>query len=283
MKKILLATDFSKASEKVVHYALTLFDDAACEFTLFYSYGLLVPQGMESFMLDNIKAVAVQSMEEFVDKIRQYDGLQYHQFKYELLATSPSSSIELLQQKHQYDLIVVGSSGLADDVYLGNEATDIIRNVETNTLVVPYDVLIKPTQNIVLALDYHQVQDYSFFESLKDLVKRKNATLTLLTILKEQEMPKDIDKMVRFEYHNYFKDINTIDYFIKNNEVENGIKEYLDNHEVDILAMVSRHHSFLDVVFDRSTTRHVALHPEVTMLSIYEQSGNLPNSELITY
>lgn len=271
MKKILLATDFSKASEKVIHYAVTLFDDTACEFTLLYSYGMLALQGMDTSMIDNVRGLALQSMQEFLTRLKVYDNLKYHKFKFEVLATSPSSSIELLHQKNQYDLVVVGTSGLADNDIFGSEATDIIRNVPTNTLVVPYHVTIKPTKNIVLALDYHRVRNYEIFDCVKDLTKRKEANLTLLTILDEAAKPQTLNKLEVFEYHNYFKDTITTDYYIKNNAPEEGINEYLENHVVDMLVMVSRHHTFFDVLFDRSTTRHIALHAAVPLLSIYEK------------
>jgi nucleotide-binding universal stress UspA family protein len=285
MKKILLPTDFSKASEKAIHYALTLFDDTACEFTLLNTYSTNMQPEVAMYVLDDLRTNAESLMKKFLKEIKKFDDESFHTFKIELMPLSVASAIEILNQTHKYDLVVLGASGTGNNLMFGSVATDVVRNVPANTMVIPANVSITPIRNVVLAVDYQQVTDFDIFENLKDIITRKESKLTFLTILKDNDSVEQLDGLSKYEYHNYFENVVTEDFYIKNKDVEAGIKEFLEIHRVDMLVMVSRHHSFLDVVFNRSATRKFAFHPTVPLLSIYDEVSKefIPDAEIVTF
>lgn len=285
MKKILLPTDFSKASERAIHYALAMFNDTACEFTLLNTYTTNTQPEIAMYVLDDLKINAENLMEKFLNGLKQFDNESFHTFKTEYMPVSAASAIEILNQANQYDLVVLGASGAGNNLFFGSVATDVVRNVTTNTLVIPANAVISPLKNVVMAVDYNQVSDLKVFDNLKDLVARKDAQLTLLTVLKDNQSADELDGLAKYEYHNYFKDIKVNDYYIKNSDVEKGIKEFLDIHRADLLVMVSRHHSFLDVIFNRSVTRKFAYHPSVPLLSIYDEVAApfINEAEVVTF
>lgn len=285
MKKILLPTDFSKASEKAIHYALALFNDTACEFTLLNTFGTYAQPEIALYLLEDLRINAENMMNRFLKGIKQFDNDSLHTFKTEFMPVSPESAIDILNQTNHYDLVVIGASGAGNNLFFGSVATDVIRNVQTNTLVIPANTSIDSVKNIALAVDYEQVSEFAVFENLKDLLTRKDAKLTFLTVLKDNQSPEQLDGLAKFEYHNYFENNKTEDYYIKNEDVEKGIKEFLEFNRVDLLVMLSRHHSFFDVIFNRSTTRKFAFHPTVPLLSIYDEVPEdfINEGEIVTF
>lgn len=285
MKKILLPTDFSKASERAIHYALAMFNDTACEFTLLNTYTTNSEPEIAMYVLDDLKKNAESLMSKFLKGLQQFDDTSYHTFKTEYLPISAGSAIEILNQTNQYDLVVLGASGAGNNLFFGSVATDVVRNVTTNTLVIPPNAVISPIKNVVMAVDYDQVSDFKIFDKLKDLLTRKDAQLTFLTVLKDTQSADELDGLAKYEYHNYFSNIKTNDYFIKNADVEHGIKEFLEIHRADMLVMVSRHHSFLDIIFNRSVTRKFAYHPSIPLLSIYDEvpAPFINEAEVVTF
>lgn len=285
MKKILLPTDFSKASERAIHYALAMFNDTACEFTLLNTYTTNTQPEIAMYILDDLKINAENLMDNFLKGLKQFDNESFHTFKTEYMPVSAASAIEILNQTHQYDLVVLGASGAGNNLFFGSVATDVVRNVTANTLVIPTNATISPVKNVVMAVDYNQVSDLKVFDNLKDLLTRKDAQLTLLTVLKDNQSADELDGLTKYEYHNYFNEIKVNDYYIKNSDVEKGIKEFLDIHRADLLVMVSRHHSFLDVIFNRSVTRKFAYHPSVPLLSIYDEVAApfINEAEIVTF
>lgn len=285
MKKILLPTDFSKASERAIHYALAMFNDTACEFTLLNTYTTNTQPEIAMYILDDLKMNAENLMDNFLKGLKQFDNESFHTFKTEYMPVSAASAIEILNQTHQYDLVVLGASGAGNNLFFGSVATDVVRNVTANTLIIPTNAAITPLKNVVMAVDYNQVSDLKVFDNLKDLLTRKDAQLTLLTVLKDNQSADELDGLTKYEYHNYFNEIKVNDYYIKNSDVEKGIKEFLDIHRADLLVMVSRHHSFLDVIFNRSVTRKFAYHPSVPLLSIYDEVAApfINEAEIVTF
>lgn len=285
MKKILLPTDFSKASERAIHYALAMFNDTACEFTLLNTYTTNTQPEIAMYILDDLKINAENLMDNFLKGLKQFDNESFHTFKTEYMPVSAASAIEILNQTHQYDLVVLGASGAGNNLFFGSVATDVVRNVTANTLIIPTNAAITPLKNVVMTVDYNQVSDLKVFDNLKDLLTRKDAQLTLLTVLKDNQSADELDGLTKYEYHNYFNEIKVNDYYIKNSDVEKGIKEFLDIHRADLLVMVSRHHSFLDVIFNRSVTRKFAYHPSVPLLSIYDEVAApfINEAEIVTF
>jgi nucleotide-binding universal stress UspA family protein len=287
MKKILLTTDFSKASDKAIHYAFNLLGDTPCEFTLMHAYDTFPAGGSPEIayaLIDEMFEVAKKEMIEYLAVVKKLDTKKIHTFKVEVVSGSPASAIQILNQSHDYDFVIVGATGKGNDIHFGNTATDVVRNVAANSLVVPVKSEVKPIRNIVLAVDYQPVCSFHEFDALKSLILEKDATLTLLTVLKEDQSPTELDGLMKFEYHDYFKGVNIIDYHIHAESVEEGIVNYLISHEADILVMITRHHSFFDVLFNRSVTRRFAFNPTIPLLSIYEDiHAEVSEEELVTF
>ncbi|AFK01524.1 UspA domain-containing protein [Emticicia oligotrophica DSM 17448] len=285
MKKILLPTDFSKASEKAIHYALALFSDTACEFTLLNTYGTNVEPEIAMYVLEELRVNAQNLMKDLLKDLKKFDNEPFHTFKLESMPISTAAAIEFLNQTEKYDLVVLGASGAGNSLLFGSVATEVVRNVPINTLVVPTNAPINQLKNIVLAADYGSISDYSIFENLKSLAERKSSQLTFLTILQENQTSDTLDGLAKYEFHNYFSTLQTNDYFIKSIDVEHGIKDFIDVHRVDLLVMVSRHHSFLDIIFNRSVTRKFAFHPSVPLLSIYDElpAQFINEAEVVTF
>jgi uncharacterized protein YeeX (DUF496 family) len=120
---------------------------------------------------------------------------------------------------------------------------------------------IRPLKKCGNGRDYNEVSDLKVFDNLKDLLAQKDVQFTLLTVLNDNQSADEIDGLAKYKYHNYFEDIKVNDFYIKNADVEKGIKEFLEIHRANMLVIVSRHHSFFDVIFNRSLTRKFAYHP----------------------
>ncbi len=270
LQKILLPTDFSEASKKAIHYALTLFKGKPCEFTILYTFTANTEPDIAIYLIEEIRKNAEKQMKKFVAELVHFDSdAQNHVFQPEIIPLPLSGAIDLLSEKNEFALIVVGASGQGQNVRLGSSATDIIRNIAIETLVIPYHVSFNPLKNIVIALDSHDISDEKIFDKLISFLDQANVRITLLSILQERQQesitPKAIEKSLEG-----FKINKSI---IKNNDIEKGIKDYIELHRVDLLVMISRHHSLLDVIFNNSMTRKLAYHPLIPLLSIPDESS----------
>ncbi|GAB3909017.1 hypothetical protein GCM10028803_45870 [Larkinella knui] len=273
MKKILLLTDFSEASQKAIHFAQALFDDTAAEFYLLHAYPI-EPDAMygTAFLMEEAERSARQSLQELLSELMANFHPPYHSFHIQTAPGSPIGAVEAALEQDAYDYVVVGASGSGFMPVLGSVATGLIRHAKTNVLVVPQTTAIKPIREVVLATDYSTLNHVSCLQPLNELVTRKNARLTALSIVKSQT-PGLI--AAGFEQYNrqlaqVFDSVESGPYFILDNDVEHGITTYLTTHSVDLVVTVPHRKTLLDAVWNRSLTRRLAYNPQVPLLAVYD-------------
>src|SRR6218665_2675325 len=129
MKKILLPTDFSEASDKAIAYDFNLFSNIPCEFTLMHAYDTFPGGGSPELayvLIDEMFNRAKKEIAEYVEAAKQLDTKRIHTFRAELVSASPASAIQILNQHHNYDFVIVGATGKGNDVLFGSTATDVV-------------------------------------------------------------------------------------------------------------------------------------------------------------
>ena len=273
MKKILLATNFSDSSRKAIQYAFNQFGDSPCEFTLMYACDAFPMNSSSEIAFNLMSEMYKRSKENLanqMEEIKKLDTKKIHTFKTEFIATSAGRSIEILNRKYRYDFVVVGATGKGEDILFGSTATEIILNTTVNTIVVPSGTKAEPVKNVVLAVDYLPVRSFSQFDTLKEFLLERDARLTLLTVMTDSALAAEKDSLIRYRYIDYFEPLSMATDHIRASNIEAGIMEYLKFNNTDLLVMLTRHHSFFDVIFNRSVTRKFAFNPTLPLISIYD-------------
>lgn len=277
MKRVLLTTDFSAVSGKAVRYVLNLLGNHACEFTFLHAYYSFPSDSSAeaSFSyFETIYSHSKASMRQFIASSEQADQRQIHTFKSLLLPASPAGALRFLSYQNDFDLIVAGTRGQREDIFFGNMATDIVRNVPGNALIVPERMNMAPLQNVVMAVDAQSTCSVGELTALKAILQANNAKLTLLTTIKNKGTEKDLSMLPTYDYHYFFKGTEVIDYPVYARNLEDGISKYLNFHEADMLVTVARQRSFFEGLFNRSLTSKLAQNPTVPFMSIYSKAAS---------
>ncbi|WP_460472167.1 universal stress protein [Emticicia fontis] len=285
MKRILFTTDFSIASEKAIRYILNLLGNHASEFTFLHSY--------YSFQGDNLAEASFQSfetiysrsktkMKQLILKAQELDNNHIHTFKSILLPLSPAGVLHFLRYQRDFDLVVAGTTSKQENTFFGNIATDIVRNVPANSVIVPEKVNNKPLNNVLMAIEGQADYPLKELSDLKTILQKNAASLILLNVVKSNH--DCIKPLPTYEYHYFFNDIEIIDYTICARSVKDGITKYLNFHETDMLVTITRQRSFFEGVFNRSLSSKLALNPSVPLMNIYNKStANVNNKEKVSF
>ncbi|WP_020602090.1 universal stress protein [Spirosoma spitsbergense] len=271
MYKILILTDFSSASNHTVAFTQALFADTATQFYLLHAFSTEPAEGFTgAFLPAEQRRLAEESLLKLERTITQQPVPSYHSYRTVAMLGSPVSTVDTLLAQEYFDLVVVGATGLGRTEFFGSVATGVVRFANTNVLVVPASSPIRQLERVVLATDYRSVNDAESFVFLTDLVRRKAAQLTILTI----ENPKQPDMKASELSHRYvlraFDGPQIDTYSIQDEDVLRGINAYLDSHSVDLLVTLPHHKSVFDVLRKNSETRPLAYHPRVPLLALYD-------------
>lgn len=271
MYKILILTDFSAASRHALSFTQALFADTAAAFCLTNAFPFEPEMSYGgAFWLQEEQHETKKNLQHFRASMTQAPQPSYHTYRTSIILGDPVQAVDRLLTQEPFDLIVLGATGMGKNSLFGSVATGMIRQARANVLVVPVAAPIRPVEQLVLATDYESVNDIGSFALLKEIARRKAATLTLLTIQNPGEPATEPSERSRQQVLQALDGVQTIPYAIHDDDVLRGINTYLDLHTVDLLTMLPHHKGFFDVLRQKSVSRPVAYQPRVPLLALYD-------------
>lgn len=272
MEKILLLTDFSDAAKKAIRFAQALFAETAADFYFLHAYPV-EPDTMygTGFLMEEAERMAYRSLQELLSEVVAAFHPPFHAYHIRTAPGSPIGAVETALEETDYEYVVVGASGSGLTPLLGSVATGLIRNARTNVLVVPQTVEIRPVREVVLATDYHTLEEPNCLRPLAQLIAQKEARLTGLSIVDNQTpilIGEEFEQYTQ-RFTDFFGRDDISFYFVLDQEVESGVNTYLDTHAVDLLVTIPHRKTLRDVIWNRSLTRRLAFRPRVPLLALY--------------
>jgi len=270
---ILVPTDFSALSKVAVMYARQLAQQLNAEIKLLHVVSNDAPaktmvafkeEKLLSAMADN----AGNDMEQMIMEI-QSEARNETKITSEIVKGYPFEDVvsDFAINNH-VDLIVIGTKGASgiQQVLIGSNAVGLISESKVPVIVVPELATFKTVSNIVYATDM-----LSIGEEMKQLIpfaKVFDATIHILHIIPpytEKDIYKSQIKKDFIAKCNY----NRITAHVSLNEnLTQGIDEYILETKADMLAMFTHELSFFEKLFGKSITRKMAFHTSVPLLTI---------------
>lgn len=272
MKKILLPTDFSKGAEVAVDYAMKLFKGEEVEFTLLHSYH--VPYAGASMLVsveDLLRTEAEKELEAYRSKLAAMHKDEPCEIKTHVAYGDVVTSINWFVNDYEVDLIVMGTSGASGikEKLMGSNTSNTLRKVKVPVLAIPIACEFNPLKNVVLAADAKTPEMEKVLGPLKTFIDKYNSTVQVIHV--EPEMVGQLASSAPSFQFDDIGGIKATTLEIRDNDVVRGIEEYVEDHAVDLLAMVAHQYSFLErLIGARSVSRKVAMHTQVPLLVLHD-------------
>lgn len=274
MKKLLVPVDFSSCSKNALNNAAQIADRMQMELLLFHSVvvpiGLAegVPVGNVGYDFEELEKSSRQRIEQLIKETPSLAKISYRNI---IQYGSLHESINELSKDEEIALIVMGThgaSGLAK-VLIGSNAYHVIKHVEIPVIALPEDANISRMKHIALAGDYRNVPDHDAIHLVVDLVKAFLAQLHIIHIDKGDVLVKEQIDIAR-SMDKYLKHINHSFHFRKFEDVEEGLLEFAKEANIELIAMISKHHNFLERLRHGSHTKKMILDIPMPIMVIHE-------------
>ena len=280
VKNILLPTDFSENAWNATNYALEMFKDEECILHLLNTYtpaiihSRFMAVNTEGRLLeDTCHAASELGLQKLLDRLHLKTNNPKHQFRtissFNLLTEQVKETVEELA----IDMVITGTQGASGfkEIFLGSNAVRIIRSVKTcPILVVPESTNYKPPKQIALATNFQRSFDASVLEPLKNLAKQFNAVVRIVHISEKKQLDKyqqsNLDILKEY-LSGVVSSLHWMPYFSSKADV---IKTFIEELDIDILAMIHYSHSFLEELTREPVISKMAFHTNIPLLTIPE-------------
>ncbi len=272
MNNIIAAVDFSEASFNSVSYAAYLAN-------VFNSTLIVVHAYTNTDAIDDVPLMEVfESTQDLEKANHQYLETQMNglvrkytvKIKGIVAKGKPEAVIMKVARAEKASLIVMGMKGKGkSNSIFGSTTISMIGKTDLPIIVVPEKAAYKPLQNIIVAIDFKDNKPVSRFKVLNELIKKYDPFLHILNVQKKKSelSPELIASKMRsgliWDKYNHSFNI------IENDDVEEGIHEFLKKHPSDLLAMVAKKHKLLERVFSRSHTRTMTRQTKIPLLVMH--------------
>lgn len=272
--KILLPTDRSENAAHAIKYALKLFSGQKVEFTLLQVFDIPTYTADMPMPMDVVGTKEIQrELDEEIKNNLEPNSEQGHTFKSLVEQGSLVSNIEALVDEHGFDLVIMGTkgaSGIAAAV-VGTNTADVIQAATCPVLAVPESADIeKMPQNILFACDYKGLSDGEVVKPMEEIAKRFKSHIHILNVLDEGKMTTVDEAVAGLKIDHMLESVKHSCHFENSDDKAEAIEEFLNSHDIDLLAVVPRKNNFFDAIFHRSVTRKLTLHTKVPLLAMHD-------------
>ena len=274
MKKLLVPIDFSSCSKNALSNAIQVADRMQMEILLFHSVivpiGLAegVPAGNIGYDFEELEASSRQRIEALIEEMPELKQVTYRSI---IQYGSLHESINELAKEEEIALIVMGThgaSGIAKSL-IGSNAHHVIKNVKIPVIALPEDADISRMKHIALAGDYRNVPAHDSIHLVTDIVRAFMGQLHIIHIDKGDVLVKDQIDIAR-NMDKYLNHIKHSFHFRKFENVEEGLLEFAKEANIELIAMVSKHHGLLERLRHGSHTKKMVLDIPIPLMIIRE-------------
>ncbi|QHI35648.1 hypothetical protein IMCC3317_09940 [Kordia antarctica] len=275
MTKILLPTDFSDNAWSAIVYALKLYANVECTFYLLNSIKLEASR-ISSFsnkLLSTMREDAKKDLVALKAKLEHADATKNHTFEVILSIKNLDDAIETAIEKHAIDSIVMGTKGAtgAKEIFFGSNATKIVKKIKNcPVLLVPENYEFVVPKQIAFPTDFNRYCDAKELQYLKNMAGLYNSKIRVVHINVEEKLNENQEnnfttlKQYLSKYEHSFHWIPA--YASK----ASSITDFIEELEIDMLAMVQYSHSFLERITREPVIKKIGFRPTIPFLVIPE-------------
>lgn len=256
MRKILCPTDFSDLADKGIAYAAKVTQQMGATLTLINVQSLQERTPVEAVMGEEFNRVrATNWLEEQSEQVR-------HSFKIScdpLVQSTVGPAIKVIAENASaFDLVVMSSGGPSDlaQYLTGSHTYRLIRSVATPVLMVPRASEYSEIRKVAFAYDYLKNGNIPL-EQVMDFCTSTRSELLVLQVVKQpytrevEVRLEEVQKITQEKWQAHpiqFKSIYA-------DEVANSLYEFTVNNGIDVLALGTEDHGFLEGIFRKSTIK----------------------------
>ena len=275
MKKILVATDFSKAAGNAVDYAAHLAHEINAVLIVFHSFAVPVVVAEAPVLIPSLEEVEADS-EKRLKQIKKHLTEKYkHELKVEE-ACSCGFAVEEIKKfvaANHISLVVMGMHGLGavGEKIIGSTTTSLMSEIQTPVICVHEKNAFDAYKKIVFACDFGDFKNTNIFEPIKTFVNLFHSKLYILNVFhKSQSEPTITEAVASLRLDQVLANVNHQLCYVENKDVIAGINQFVHDNHIDLVIMMPRSHSFIDKLFKEPHTKKLAFHSHVPIMAIHE-------------
>lgn len=275
MKTIIIPTDFSSTATNAMNYGLDMAIAIRADVILFHVYSVPVSVADVPVLLVSIEELEKNAQSQMASLKTKVDHITSGQIniKTETRLGDTVDELEKLCEQVQPFAVIMGmreASGIERTLFGSTTMSVVHRLVWPVIAVPPGKEYGKGIKKIGFACDLKDVVDTTPAGVIKNIVNQFNASLDVLNVSADGEQ---IIKETSGEFvllKTMLAEINPKYTFVQNKDVEDGINEFAEKNNLDMIIAIPKKHKLLDGLFKKRSTKKLVFHSHVPVMCVHE-------------
>lgn len=264
MKKILFPTDYSETAQNAFMYALRLADNIGAEIYVVHIYepaiisGSITPEMVDKVQRKNTldKLDKFKSQTPILRELASELNLEHVPVYYDLREGPIVPIILQIIEESKIDMLVMGTAG-ADSLnkrLFGSNTINTISKVNIPILSVPIKAKFHTIKSIAFTTLFSR-KDEAALDKLLEITRKNGAVIKCLHIVDEK---KPVAEQIINDWKLKYKDDAVQFFLLSSSDIEDGISNFIDSENIDILSSVARKRTFFEKLFSSSITSNLS-------------------------
>jgi len=286
IRRILIPVDFSETSINACSFALGLAQELKAEIKLLYSYfnpiidsePYFEGQTINYWMDNVIGDIEVEARKQILalkarlqDQIKK-ENLNFVKINYSLDRGIPENVILKFIDSYKPGIVIMGTRGIGSSAanYLGSVTKKIIEKANIPVLLIPEKSIFTGMQyiNRVLYATNFDESDFKSLRKLMTLIRPFHMSIYVSHISVGDPEHLDQAQMTALEKHliNEYEDHRIHCDVIKHEDIIQGLEEYIESKEIDLIALTTHKRGVIERLFNPSIAKKMIFHSHLPLL-----------------
>ncbi len=256
--KILIGTDFSKASENAIEYTTQIARNFIAEVVLVHSYlPPMVDPSIPVGMLEANEMTVIKEFDEILEKkVRKLRESGVRASYKVVIGDLRHAFDEVTKDTEPADLIVLGKTENPDflDKLIGSTSQHLLNQVQVPLLVVPenYPVTLPKAFAYATQLEF---EESGIIKKVKEMSGRLKSKLHFVKVQLDNDLDINPDLPLIKEINGITGLEKTEVDYVNAESLKEGLSAYIKDHDISLLVLASHKRGLLDGILAPSQSR----------------------------
>ena len=275
MKTIIIPTDFSEVANNAMNYGLDLAKAINASVMLLHVFQMPVSIADVPVALLSVEELQTSANKKLAEAKTLAEKVSGGTVKIDTegILGSVVDELETVCNKINPFAVVMGTRGATDieRIIFGSTTLTAIRHLTWPVICVPptkkFGIGIK---KIGFACDFRDVMETTPTDFIKTFVNEFKAEFHVLNVdYKEHHFTPDTPEQSRM-LHRMLEELKPQYHFINHKDIEEGLNEFSDKNQLDLLITIPKKHKLLQGLFKPSSTKQLVFHSHIPVMCVHE-------------
>jgi nucleotide-binding universal stress UspA family protein len=275
MNTIIVPIDFSETSDNALLYAVNLANYFSSNLILLHVNAIPVYNNEYNVVSYTVNDSLIDSQTALKEKailLKKDNAFTGEVECYSEVGDLKSVMLNYIATKN-IDLVVMGITGhnsAIGKVLFGSNAVSLSRESNIPVFIIPKEYEYRNIKSIAYASEYDtHITEQTGLIQIKNIASMFGASLSVLHVIPDNHLINEVESATDLFVEHKLEATSHKTFILSEDKASTALLDFIKTHEVDVIVLEQKKHSFLHNLIYPSTTKEVVFNSPIPVLTIH--------------